>query len=80
MVIFTRPRGYFDADRDQMMLDGKADIPGVVKGVGAGSSSARIRMPETPQRDVAAEFNGEKLRGLTWPASKNHITVLELTY
>ena len=80
MVIFTRPRGYFDADRDQMMLDGKADIPGVAKGVGAGSSSARIRMPESPQRDVAAEFNGEKLRGLTWPASKNHVTVLELTY
>ena len=80
MVIFTRPRGYFDADRDQMKLDGKEEIPGSAKGLGAGSSSARIRINETPQRDVSAEFNGEKLRGLTWPASQGHVTVLELTY
>jgi triacylglycerol lipase len=80
MVIFTRPRGYFDATRDRIMLDGKADITGVVKGVSAGNSNTRIRIPETPQRDVSAEFNGEKLRGLTWPASQNHVTVLELTY
>jgi hypothetical protein len=80
MVIFTRPRGYFDASRDQIALDGKTDIPGVVKGVSAGNSTARIRIPETPQRAVSAEFNGEKLIGLTWPASQGHVTVLELTY
>jgi triacylglycerol lipase len=80
LVIFTRPRGYFDASRDQISLDGKSDIPGVVKGVSAGNSTARIKMPEQPQRSVAAEFNGEKLRGLNWPASQNHVTVLELTY
>ncbi len=80
LVIWTRPRGYFDANRDTMMLDGKTDIPGVAKGVSAGISSARIRMNESPQRPVAAEFNGEQLKGLTWPASQGHITVLELTY
>jgi len=80
LVILTRPRGYFDASRDQISLDGKSDIPGVVKGVSAGNSTARIKMPEQPQRSVAAEFNGEKLRGLNWPASQNHVTVLELTY
>ena len=80
LVIWTRPRGYFDANRDTMMLDGKTDIPGVAKGVSAGISSARIRMNESPQRSVAAEFNGEQLKGLTWPASQGHITVLELTY
>jgi triacylglycerol lipase len=80
MVNFTRPRGYFDASRDHIMLDGKTELAGVVKGVSAGNSSVRIRMPELPQRDVAAEFNGEKLRGLTWPASQGHVTILELTY
>jgi hypothetical protein len=80
MVLFTRPRGYFDASRDQMLLDGKTDIPGVIKGVSAGNSSARIRIDEAPQRAVSAEFNGEKLTGLTWPASLGHVTVLELTY
>ncbi len=80
MVLWTRPRGYFDASRDQMLLDGKNDIPGVVKGVSAGNSSARIRMAETPQRSVSAEFNGEKITGLTWPASQGHVTVLEITY
>ena len=80
MVLFTRPRGYFDASRDQMLLDGKSDIPGVIKGVSAGNSSARIRIDEAPQRAVSAEFNGEKLKGLTWPASLGHVTVLELTY
>jgi hypothetical protein len=80
MVLWTRPRGYFDASRDQMMLDGKTDTPGVVKGVSAGNSSARIRMAETPQRSVSAEFNGEKITGLTWPASQGHVTVLEITY
>jgi triacylglycerol lipase len=80
LVVWNRPRGYFDANRDTMMLDGKTDIPGVAKGVSAGISSARIRMNESPQRSVAAEFNGEQLKGLTWPASQGHVTVLELTY
>lgn len=80
MVILTRPRGYFDAARDQILFDGKTDIPGVVKGVSAGNSSAKIRTSESPQRSVAAEFNGEQLRGLTWPASQGHVTVFELTY
>ena len=80
MVIWTRPRGYFDASRDHMLLNGKTDIPGVIKGVSAGNSSAKIRIDEFPQREVSAEFNSEKIKALTWPASQGHVTVLELTY
>jgi hypothetical protein len=29
---------------------------------------------------VAAEFNGEKVVGRTWPTANNEVTVLELTY
>lgn len=80
LVIWTRPRGYFDASRDRMKLDGQSDIPGIVPGMGAGISSVRMRTSESPQRSIAAEFNGEHLHGLTWPASQGHVTVLELTY
>jgi pimeloyl-ACP methyl ester carboxylesterase len=80
MVIWTRPRGYFAASRDRMLLNGKTDIPGVIKGVSAGNSSAKIRIDEFPQREVSAEFNSEKIKALTWPASQGHVTVLELTY
>jgi pimeloyl-ACP methyl ester carboxylesterase len=78
LVIFTRPRGYFDADRDQMVLDGHA-LPGVTAGVGAGVSSAKIR-PTDLAAPVVAQFNGERLVGRSWATAGNHVTVLELTY
>ena len=80
VVTLTRPRGYFDADRDTLLFDGKSDLPGITKGTGAGNSNVRLRLPETLQRSISAEFNGEKLIGLTWPAAQGHTTVLELTY
>lgn len=76
LVTFTRPRGYFDPARDAMQFDGQTPPPGVLPG--AGVSSSKIKLPQATQRTVAAEFNGEKLVGLTWPVSENHVTVLEL--
>ena len=79
IVVFTRPRGYFDAERDTMRLDGKDKLPGVPAN-GAGVSSAKLKLPDEAQRAVAAEFNGEKVTGLTWPAAEGNVTMLELTY
>lgn len=77
LVIFTRPRGYFDPARDRMVFDGQSPPPGALPG--AGVSTSRIK-PAGPHRKVTAEFNGEKLVGLTWPTANNEVTVLELTY
>lgn len=77
-VTFTRPRGYFDAARDTMSFDGKA-LPGVPP-MGAGMSSSKMLLNDGGVRTIAAEFNGEKLAGRTWPTSDNHVVVLELTY
>ncbi|WP_332749274.1 alpha/beta fold hydrolase [Hydrogenophaga sp.] len=77
-VTFTRPRGYFDAERDKMAFDGKA-LPGVPP-TGAGVSSSKIKLMEEGVRAIAAEFNGEKIVGRTWPAPENRAVVLELTY
>ena len=46
---------------------------------GAGVATSRIK-PAGPQRTVAAEFNGEKVVGRTWPAANDEVSVLELTY
>jgi triacylglycerol lipase len=77
-VTLTRPRGYFDAARDKMLFDGKA-LPGVPPS-GAGVSSAKINLAQDGVRPIAADFNGEKITGRTWPMADNHLVVLELTY
>jgi len=80
VVVFTRPRGYFDAQRDTMRFDGQSPPPGVPP-KGSGVSSSRLRVaPAEPQRAVTGEFNGERITGLTWPAAQQHVTLLELTY
>ncbi|MBT2333562.1 twin-arginine translocation pathway signal [Variovorax paradoxus] len=79
VVVFTRPRGYFDAQRDTMRFDGHNPLPGVPP-TGSGVSSSRLRMASAqPQRAVTGEFNAERITGLTWPAAQQHVTVLELT-
>ncbi|MFN4349790.1 MAG: alpha/beta fold hydrolase [Hylemonella sp.] len=79
LAIFTRPRGYFDAQRDQMRFDGQTALPGVPP-AGAGVSSAKLKLPSAADRGIAAEFNGEKLVGRVWPTAQQRVTVLELTY
>jgi triacylglycerol lipase len=77
-ITLTRPRGYFDAERDKMAFDGKS-LPGVPP-AGAGMSSSKIKLMEDGVRAISAEFNGEKITGRTWPATDNHLVMLELTY
>ncbi|MBB1600242.1 alpha/beta fold hydrolase [Variovorax sp. UMC13] len=80
VVVFTRPRGYFDAQRDTLRFDGQSPPAGVPpRGAGVSSSRLRIAAAE-PQRAVGGEFNGERIAGQTWPAAQGHVTVLELTY
>ncbi len=79
LAIFTRPRGYFDAQRDRLNFDGQALPPGVPP-AGAGVSSSKLKLPSAADRAIAAEFNGEKLVGRVWPAAQQRVTVLELTY
>ncbi|MDM0000815.1 twin-arginine translocation pathway signal [Variovorax sp. J22P240] len=79
LVILTRPRGYFDAERDTMRFDGQAVLPGVPP-KGSGVSSSKIKLPSDVPRAVASEFNGERVTGQAWPAAQGDVSVLELTY
>jgi pimeloyl-ACP methyl ester carboxylesterase len=79
LVVFTRPRGYFDARRDTMRFDGLVALPGVPP-EGAGISSSRLKLASDVQRPVVAEFNGERIVGRSWPAAQGEISLLELTY
>jgi hypothetical protein len=79
ILTFSRPRGYFDAQRDKMNFDGQSPPPGVPP-AGAGVSTSTIKLAQVSDRAVTAEFNGERLTGRTWSAAGNHVTVLELTY
>ena len=78
-ITLTRPRGYFDAARDSMRLDGKSLLPGV-PATGAGVSASKISLDQDGIRSISAEFNKEKITGLTWPVAQNRVVILELTY
>ncbi|MDM0105573.1 twin-arginine translocation pathway signal [Variovorax sp. J22R24] len=79
LVILTRPRGYFDAERDTMRFDGQTALPGVPP-KGSGVSSSKIKLPSDAPRAVESEFNGERVTGQAWPATQGEVSVLELTY
>ncbi|HEY0878634.1 MAG TPA: alpha/beta fold hydrolase [Zeimonas sp.] len=78
VVSMTRPRGYFDPQRDRMSLDG-APLPGVPPGV-PGVSSSTLLLPPGSSRTVLAEFNGERIAVRTWPAAEDQAVVAELHY
>jgi triacylglycerol lipase len=79
IVNFSRPRGYFDADRDTVSFDGISPPPGISKGTGAGLAASKIKSSSFTARSIQAEFNGQKLVGRTWPAAQGRLSLLELT-
>ncbi|MEJ8838501.1 alpha/beta fold hydrolase [Ramlibacter sp. AN1133] len=77
IVTLSRPRGYFDPERDKMIFDRRSPPPGVQPG--AGVATSRIQLLDVG-RPVLAEFNGEKIAGRSWPVANNEVAVIELTY
>ena len=75
IVTLIRPRGYLDPARDTMLLDG---VPPAGVPAGAGVASAKVK-PTGGQRSIAAEFNGERVVGQTWPAAGGHLVFLEIS-
>ncbi len=78
VVTFSRPRGYFDAQRDKLVFNGQTPPPGVPS-TGAGVSSSKIGITQPGLRPISGEFNGERITGQTWRAAENRLVVLELT-
>ena len=78
VVTFSRPRGYFDAQRDQLSFDGQAVLPGVPP-VGAGVASSKMPLTQQQVRSITADFNGERITGQTWQKAENRVVTLELT-
>jgi hypothetical protein len=79
VVIFSRPRGYFDAQRDKMSFDGQSPPPGV-PAVGAGVALSKLKLADAQDRPLVAQFNGERIAGRVWPAGLGHLSILELSY
>lgn len=80
VVSFTRPRGYFGVPRDTILLDGQP-APGIPPGV-AGVAVSKLVLKDGAGRTVVGEYRSgeisERLAGIAWPASGNHLTVLEI--
>ncbi len=79
IVTMTRPRGYFDVERDTMRFGGISPPPGLPP-KGAGISVSKLKATTDVTQTVVAEFNGERIAGRTWPASENRLVFLELSY
>ena len=76
LVTMTRPRGYLDPARDVMSLGG-AQPQGVP--AGAGVSSSKLKLGAGPARSITAEFNGERVTGMSWSAAEGRTVLLEIT-
>ena len=77
IVLMTRPRGYMDAARDRMLLDGRA--PAGLPARGGMLATSKLLLQEDAPRAVQAEFNGERVTGRSWNAADGHVTLLEIT-
>lgn len=77
IVVLTRPRGYLDAARDRMLLDGRA--PAGLPARGGMLATSKLLLQEEAPRAVQAEFNGERIAGRSWDAANGEVTVLEIT-
>jgi triacylglycerol lipase len=78
VVTLSRPRGYFDLQRDTLNFDNQKSAPGL-PATGAGISTSKIKFPDVPNRPISASFNGETAIGRAWPAAENQVSILEIT-
>jgi triacylglycerol lipase len=78
VVTLTRPRGYFDLERDTITFDGNAKPIGI-PATGAGVSTSKLVLKNTGARAIEGRFNNEKITGRTWLAADNHLVALEVT-
>jgi triacylglycerol lipase len=79
VIHFTRPRGYFDAQRDTLSFDGQTPPPGIPATGTAGIASSKLKLASWQDRAIAGEFNGERVIGRTWSATNQHVVWLEIT-
>ena len=75
VLYLSRPRGYFGAGRDHVLLDGQP-APGIPPGVPAVSTS---RLVSAPGRSVTGSFDAETIPARTWPRAENHVSVIEIS-
>ncbi len=78
VISMTRPRGYFDVQRDPMSFDSQTPPPGLPP-VGAGLSASKIKLGNDAARTVVAKFRDETVVGQTWSAQQGHVVFLEIT-
>ena len=78
--IFTlsRPRGYFDLQRDSISLNGNTK-PNGVPASGAGVSTSKLVLKNTDVRAIEGRFNGEKITGYAWSVAENRLVTLEIS-
>lgn len=75
VVHLSRPRGYFGAGRDHVLLGGRIP-PAVPHGVPTVSD---VIVASVPGQCVVGQCNGETIAARTWPAADGHVSVIELT-
>ncbi|MFC3226338.1 hydrolase [Marinibaculum pumilum] len=73
-----RPRGYFGAQQDRVMLDGET-APGLPDSEVPGVWKVFKTLPEAAPQTVVGHFEDERLAGMAWPVD-GHVSWIELTY
>jgi pimeloyl-ACP methyl ester carboxylesterase len=78
IVTMNRPRGYFGAPRDVILIDGKTP-EGLPPGVPA-KWRAPVKFVTLEDRPIVCEFNQERIVAKMWPLKDKHVSIAELTY
>ena len=78
IVTMNRPRGYFGAPRDVILIDGKTP-DGIPPGVPA-VWRLPVKFAAMEDRPVVCEFNQERIVARPWPLKDKHISIAELTF
>jgi hypothetical protein len=74
----NRPRGYFGAPRDVILIDGRTP-EGLPPGVPA-KWRAPMSFATLDDRPIVCDFNQERIVAREWPLKDKHVAIAELTY